>query len=76
MRIFTCNYTGAEQAHRSGDLGQRHLRAFPHDALYLDLKADDAARTEAGILTLKNIGDADVPGAIVHAGLCRPQSGP
>jgi dimethylamine/trimethylamine dehydrogenase len=63
---FACNYTGAEKRIEAATLVTVTSR-LSDDALFLDLKADDAARKEAGILSLKNIGDADVPGAIVHA---------
>jgi dimethylamine/trimethylamine dehydrogenase len=63
---FACNYTGAEKRIEAATLVNVSAR-ISNDALFLELKADKAARNEAGILTLKNIGDADVPGAIVHA---------
>ena len=64
--LFACNYTGTEKRIEAATLVSVTSR-LSDDGLYLDLKADDAARADAGILTLKNIGDADVPGAIVHA---------
>ncbi len=64
--IFACNYTGNDMRIGAATLVSVTAR-LSNDALYLDLKADEMARREAGIITLKNIGDADVPGAIVHA---------
>lgn len=39
----------------------------PNDALYRALKDDEAGRAAAGIKSLALIGDAEAPGAIVHA---------
>jgi dimethylamine/trimethylamine dehydrogenase len=64
--VFACIYSGAEKRIEAATLVSVTSRQS-NDALFLELKADEAARAEAGILTLKNIGDADVPGAIVHA---------
>jgi dimethylamine/trimethylamine dehydrogenase len=63
---FACNYTGTLKRIEAATLINVSAR-ISNDALFLELKADETARNEAGILTLKNIGDADVPGAIVHA---------
>ncbi len=64
--VFACNYSGTEKRIEAATLVSVTSRQS-NDALFLGLKADEPARAEAGILTLKNIGDADVPGAIVHA---------
>ena len=64
--IFACHYTGTEK-HVQGATLVSVTSRISNDALYLDLKADEGARKAAGMITLKNIGDADVPGAIVHA---------
>nr|WP_298685811.1 FAD-dependent oxidoreductase [uncultured Dongia sp.] len=63
---FACNYTGTEKRIEATTLVTVTSRVS-NDALFLELKADEAGRAQAGIATLKNIGDADVPGAIVHA---------
>ena len=39
----------------------------PHDGLYQDLLAREAAWTAAGIRSLRCIGDAEAPGLIAHA---------
>jgi dimethylamine/trimethylamine dehydrogenase len=63
---FVCNYTSTEMRVDAATLVSVTSRVS-EDALFRELKADEAGRNKAGILTLKNIGDGDVPGAIVHA---------
>jgi dimethylamine/trimethylamine dehydrogenase len=57
--------------------GQRHERAcdaivlvtsrLPHDALYQELLQREADWADAGIRSLRCIGDAEAPGLIAHA---------
>jgi len=63
---LACIYTGASKRVMATTLILVTSR-LPNDALYRALKTDAAGRTTAGIITLRAIGDCDVPGAIVHA---------
>ena len=59
-------FTGAETVLPCRSLVVVGLRRVS-DALYQDLAADPAALAAAGIRSLAVIGDAEAPGAIVHA---------
>ena len=63
---LACIYTGRERAVDAATLLTVTGR-LPDDALYRALQDDPAARARAGIKTLAQIGDAEAPGAIVHA---------
>ncbi|MBL9034987.1 MAG: FAD-dependent oxidoreductase [Rhodospirillaceae bacterium] len=62
---LACIYTGRTRVVEAATLLNVTGRA-PNDALYRALK-DDPARDAAGIKTLALIGDAQAPGAVVHA---------
>ncbi len=64
--ILACTYTGRTRHIEAATLLTVTARA-PNDALYRALKADQPALHEAGIKTLALIGDAQAPGAVVHA---------
>ncbi|TDQ83451.1 dimethylamine/trimethylamine dehydrogenase [Dongia mobilis] len=64
--LFACNYTGEQKRLAAATLVSVTSRQA-NDALFLELKADEAGREAAGIKTIRNVGDSDVPGAIVHA---------
>jgi dimethylamine/trimethylamine dehydrogenase len=61
-----CIYTGATKRLAGETLISATSRQA-NDALYRALKDDKTAREAAGIVTLRAIGDCEVPGAIVHA---------
>ena len=61
-----CIYTGAVQQIAADTLVTVTAR-MPNDALYRELQADEAGRQAADIVTLRAIGDCEVPGAIFHA---------
>lgn len=63
---LACIYTGARKT-IAGDTLISVTSRLSNDRLYLALKADEAGRQAAGIVTLRAIGDCEVPGAIVHA---------
>ncbi len=63
---LACNYTGQPRTVEAATLLTVTARV-PNDALYRALKDDAAGRDAAGIKTLALIGDAQAPGAIVHA---------
>jgi dimethylamine/trimethylamine dehydrogenase len=61
-----CIYTGVTKAVQ-GDCLLSVSSRQSNDALYRALKEDETGRRAAGIVTLRAIGDCDVPGAIFHA---------
>ncbi len=63
---FACIYTGREIVLPGAALVSVTSRVAD-DRLYRDLQRDAAGRERAGLLTLRAIGDCEVPGAIVHA---------
>ncbi len=63
---LACLYTGRQRTIAAANLLSVTGRA-PDDALYRALKDDAAACDAAGIRTLALIGDAQAPGAVVHA---------
>jgi len=63
---LACLYTGKRRTIAAGTLLSVTARA-PNDALYRALQTDEEGRRAAGIETLAIIGDAEAPGAIVHA---------
>ena len=63
---LACIYTGRRRRIEAATLLSVTGRA-PNDALYRALKDDAAACDAAGIRTLALIGDAQAPGAVVHA---------
>jgi dimethylamine/trimethylamine dehydrogenase len=63
---LACIYTGETKVIRGDTLISVTSRQS-NDALYRALQDDEAARIAAGIVTLRAIGDCEVPGAIVHA---------
>ena len=64
--LLSCVYTGQETRRDCAAIVSVTAR-LPNDALYLALAADARALDAAGISTLKVIGDACAPAAIVHA---------
>ncbi len=63
---LACIYTGATKT-VAGDCLLSVSSRQSNDGLYRSLKDDAAGREAAGIVSLRAIGDCDVPGAIVHA---------
>lgn len=63
---FEHSWSGAEEV-VSGDIIIPVTMRLPNDGLYLDLKARTADWAEAGIVSVKVIGDAEAPGLIAHA---------
>ena len=63
---LACIYTGRTRIVEAATLLTVTART-PNDALYRALKDDDASRQAAGIKSLALIGDAQAPGAVVHA---------
>src|SRR5260221_9827430 len=63
---LACIYTGATKT-VGGDCLLSVRSRQSNDRLYRSLKDDAAEREAAGIVSLRAIGDCDVPGAIVHA---------
>ncbi len=64
--ITTGKYGGPDRALEAGSLVVVGLRR-PKDELYRALAARPDDLAAAGIVSLGNIGDCDVPGAVVHA---------
>ncbi|WCL54683.1 NAD(P)-binding protein [Gimibacter soli] len=63
---FEHSWSGAEEV-VSGDIIIPVTMRLPNDGLYLDLKARAADWADAGIASVKVIGDAEAPGLIAHA---------
>ncbi|WP_308911118.1 oxidoreductase [Pseudokordiimonas caeni] len=63
---FEHSWSGTEEV-VSGDIIIPVTMRLPNDGLYLDLKARAADWAEAGIASVKVIGDAEAPGLIAHA---------
>ncbi|MFN3970229.1 MAG: FAD-dependent oxidoreductase [Gemmobacter sp.] len=61
-----CTWTGAQSA-LPADAVVMVTSRIPHDGLYLDLRARSAEWADAGILSVKVIGDAAAPGPIAWA---------
>ncbi|MFN4157772.1 MAG: FAD-dependent oxidoreductase [Gemmobacter sp.] len=61
-----CIWTGAQSA-LPADAVVMVTSRIPHDGLYLDLRARSAEWADAGILSVKVIGDAAAPGPIAWA---------
>ena len=63
---LACSYTGAEESLDCATLVLVTSR-LPNEAVYLDLKSREADWADAGIATVKVIGDARAPGTIAAA---------
>ncbi|MEZ5774937.1 MAG: NAD(P)-binding protein [Hyphomicrobiaceae bacterium] len=63
---LACSYTGRETV-ESFDAVVLVTARLPNDALYLDLKTRESAWADAGIRSVKVIGDAAAPAAIAWA---------
>lgn len=63
---LACTYSGAE-SRIAADAVVMVTSRLPHDALYHDLRARQAEWADAGIMTVKLIGDAAAPGPIAWA---------
>ena len=64
--LLSCVYTGNETRCDCAAIVSVTAR-LPNDALYLALAADSAALDAAGVSSVKVIGDACAPAAVVHA---------
>jgi dimethylamine/trimethylamine dehydrogenase len=64
--VLSCTYTGREQDLECTALVPVAIRD-PDDALYRDLKARSAAWTDAGLVSVAPVGDANTPGTIAAA---------
>jgi dimethylamine/trimethylamine dehydrogenase len=64
--VLSCTYTGCEQDLECTALVPVAIRD-PDDALYRDLKARSAAWTDAGLVSVAPVGDANTPGTIAAA---------